>query len=392
MAEHTTPTTQFATVATDERPLPLTAGGALAPVTLAYKTYGTLSPARDNAVLLFHALTGSHHAAGHDPHGPALPEVRPLWAPENHTGWWDDYIGPGRALDTSRYFVICATYLGSCYGSTGPNSLDPATNKPYGSRFPWVSITDVVHANARLLEQLEIERVHAVVGGSVGGFCATEFALQYPDRVRVVMPIASGFHTPNPTRVLNFQQIYAIESDPNFHEGDYYEAAEQPTRGITMARMIGHMTFVSLKRMQGRTEARIVQPEGELSSYRMQHAMESYILHHARKFTPRFDANAYLRILNMWQGFDVAAQHTKDGNLVPFFAERCREQTWLLFSIDSDVCFEPAEQYHQAQVLKQAGVAARYLVVHSDKGHDSFLLDPELYAPQIRAVLDEAQA
>jgi len=221
--------TRFATIATPQQPLPIGVGTArasqLADVTLAYETLGELNSERSNAILVCHALTGSHHVAGEDPVGPTErhPELARLWTPDVATGWWDRFIGvgPEYAFDLDHYYVICANYLGSCYGSTGPLSPPPEDGTPWASRFPWPTIADITETHARLLDSLGIERLHAITGGSVGGFLAQDFALRHPHRVRCVMPLASGMRASNPTKVANYQQIYAIEADPKFRGGDY---------------------------------------------------------------------------------------------------------------------------------------------------------------------------
>ena len=376
--------TLVATIATADQPMQLAGGATLGPVQIAYETWGTLAPARDNAVLVFHALTGSHHAAGYDPHGPGSHDQPwPWWTEEYHAGWWDDFIGPGKALDTDRWFIICANYLGGCYGSTGPASLHPDDGKPYGSRFPWVTVSDVVDSQVALLDQLGIPKLRAAIGGSVGGFCAADLALRYPHRVDVVAPLASGLRASPLARAHNIEQIAAIEFDPDFCGGDYYDG-RSPDRGVLLARMIGHKSFVALDKMHGRAR-REVQPAPELSSYRLQDPMESYLFHQARKFVPRFDANSYLRIIHMWQGFDLTggADGTAAAALKPV-----AHQHWLLFSIDSDVCFPRDDQRQMHDALEAAGVPVQWLTVHSDKGHDSFLLDAPLFTPQIRRALE----
>ncbi|MGE0435252.1 MAG: homoserine O-acetyltransferase [Planctomycetota bacterium] len=376
--------TQFATIATIDAPMTLRNRATLGPVQLAYETWGTLAPGRNNAVLVFHALTGSHHAAGHDPHGPGSADAPwPWWTEEYHTGWWDDFIGPGKAIDTDHWFVICANYLGGCYGSTGPNSLHP-DGTPWGSRFPWVTVSDVVDSQVALLDQLGIQRLRAAIGGSVGGFCAADLALRYPHRVEVVIPVASGLSATPLSRAHNIEQIAAIEFDPDFRGGDYY-AGNPPTRGLLLARMIGHKSFVSLGKMKGRARAQ-VHPAPELASYKLQDPSESYLFHQARKFVPRFDANSYLRIMHMWQAFDLARQ--EGGGDAVAALRGVPHQRWLLFSIDSDECFPREEQAAMNAALEAAGVPVLWITVHSDKGHDSFLLDAPLYAPHYRKALE----
>lgn len=358
-------------------PFELSSGEALPELTVAYETYGQLSSNGDNAVLLFHALTGSQHAAGFNP---AVPGVEPLWTEECHTGWWDDFIGPGKALDSDRYFIICANYLGSCYGSTGPRSPHPQTDQPYGSSFPQICAEDVVRSQLLLLDALGIGQLHAVVGASLGGMMALLLATRYPKRVRVVMPMATGAETTVLQRILNLEQIVSISSDPNFQGGDFYQAT-LPKTGVTLARIIAHKTFVSLQVLEGRARQEVADDRRLGEFYSLSHSIESYMLYQGKKFAERFDANSYLRLLDLWQHFDLGPIGA--GLFVP-----CQDHRFLIFSIDSDVCFYPEEQMAIVRALEAAEVDVKYITVHSDKGHDSFLLEPELYSPYIRFVLD----
>ena len=361
----------------------LQSGRRFGPVRLAYETYGRLSKERDNAVLVFHALSGSQHAAGYNP---SVPGVGRLWTDECRVGWWNDFIGPGRAVDTRRFFVICANYLGGCYGSTGPRSINPATGKPYGGRFPAISANDVVDSQMRLIEHLGIERLHAVVGGSLGGMLALNLAVRYPERVGRVISVASGLGVTILQRIHNFEQIYAIEEDGNFNGGDYYDG-RPPLKGLALARMISHKTFVSLDAMSRRARAEVVQREKDLRRYRISHPVESYILHQGRKFVRRFDANTYLRIMEMWQRYDLLKDAGATNYNVLF--RRCRRQRFLVFSIDSDVCYYPEEQEELVGRLKKARVTCEHITVHSDKGHDAFLVESRLFTPHVTYMLNE---
>ncbi len=359
------------------RPFATQAGEEIPDVTLAYEIYGDPEPDGSNLILVFHAITGSAHAAGYNP---AVPGVGELWTEDVHRGWWDGFIGNGRALDTSRYAVMCVNYLGGCYGSTGPRSKDPETGRPYGSRFPQITLTDIVDSQAILLDELGYERIHAVTGGSVGGMMAAVFAARYPDRVDVVVPIASGLSVTTLQALHNFEQIVAILRDPGFDGGDFYDGPG-PESGLALARMIGHKTFVSLDALTERAGEEVVQRE-DLGGYRVVTPLESYMLHHAQKFVQRFDANTYLVIMRLWQQFDMVAE--LGGDTLHGLLERCRAQRWQLFTIDSDVCFYPDEQMAMASVLKAAGVPTRRYTVHSEKGHDAFLTEPHLFEALMR--------
>lgn len=355
-------------------------GETLDEVTLAYELYGEISEARDNVVVVFHAITGSQHAAGINRR---VDGIDGRWTEEIHRGWWDGFIGPGRAIDTDRYAVLCVNYLGGCYGSTGPSSVNPATGRRYGSAFPDVTLTDIVDSQARLLDELGIERVHAVVGGSVGGMMAAVFATRYPERVEVVVPIASGLRTTTLHALINFEQIMAIVRDPNYQGGDYYES-EPPRTGLSIARTIGHKMFVSLSALYERAKAQVVQ-KVDLGGYQITTPLESYMLHHSEKFVERFDANTYLIVMRIWQHFDLAEQ--VGASSIVEALQRCRHQRWQVFTVDSDVCFYPEEQTEMYQLVVEAGVPARRFTLHSDKGHDSFLTEPHLYEALLQDVL-----
>jgi homoserine O-acetyltransferase/O-succinyltransferase len=353
-----------------DRPLRLQGGEVLARVTLAYELYGEISEDRDNVVLVFHALTGSQHAAGFNP---AVEGVGSRWTEEVHVGWWDGFIGPGKALDTRRLAVLCINYLGGCYGSTGPSSPGP-DGRPWGRSFPTLTLTDIVDSQVALLDELGIERLHAATGGSVGGLMALVLATRYPDRVGSVIPIAAGLGVTSLQVLHNFEQMFAIVTDPDFDGGDYYDG-DPPDLGLALARMIGHKTFVSLEALRDRARAEIVRHEN-LGGYEVGHHLESYMLHQAQKFVQRFDANTYLRIMTVWQQFDLEREV---GAPTSELLGRCRDQRWTAFTIDSDVCFYPEEQEQLVAALRAAGVPVRRFTVHSDKGHDSFLIEPHLY-------------
>ena len=355
-------------------------GKGISEVTLAYEMYGELNEARDNVILVFHALTGSQHAAGFTP---SVRGVGNRWTGEMQVGWWDGFIGPGRALDTNRYAVVCVNYLGGCYGSTGPSSINPSTGRPYGSAFPSLTLTDIVDSQIQMLEKLGVERIHACTGGSVGGLMALVMGTRYPDRVKVVIPIAAGLGVTTLQVIHNFEQMFAIISDPNFRGGDFYDSPP-PDLGLALARMIGHKTFVSLSAFRERIRHEIINQEC-LAEYRVQHPLESYMLHQGQKFVQRFDANTYLRVVRIWQKFNLLKE--VGGETMEEVLSRCRNQQWMVFTIDSDVCFYPEEQESMVKQLNAAGVPALWHTVHSDKGHDAFLLEPEKFKPGLQAVL-----
>ena len=373
--------TQFLTFGSADEPFVTADGGVLPSVTIAYETYGKLNADRSNAILLFHALSGAQHAAGTNK---SVPGTDDRWTEEMHTGWWDSFIGHGRALDTDKFFIICANYLGSCYGSTGPASTNPATGKPYGSSFPRVTVHDIVRSQLPILETYGIEKLHAVVGASLGGMCALDFAFHFPERVTNVIPIATGLRSHGLQQMHNLEQIIAITRDPAFGSGDYY-GTTGPVHGLALARMISHKTFFYADAIEERAKVAIVQPETDIPWYRISSVLESYMLYQGQKFVRRFDANSYLRIIDAWQQFDLF-KDAKTSGAHPLFS-RCRDQQYLVFSIDSDCCFYPDYQSEICAELKKADVPHLRLTVHSEKGHDSFLLEPKLYTPHLAYAL-----
>jgi len=375
--------TQFFHTGSPEDPVRLRDGAVLPGVTLAYETWGELNAEKSNAILLFHALSGSHHAAGYNP---AIEGVGNLWQPEMHDGWWEAMIGPGKAIDTDRFHVISANYLGGCYGSSGPSSINPASGKPWGASFPAVTAADQVEVFSHLLDHLGITTLHSVIGPSVGGLIALTFATRFPQRVKNVISIAAGFKTTVLNRLILFEQILAIENDPHFNGGDYYDG-QAPLYGLALARMISHKTFVHLDAIERRARQDVIQPDDILAWYRVRDQFQSYMLHQGKKFVGRFDANTYLRIIDLWSRYDAA--HEGDAETPGDLFERAKlaGQKWLVFSIDSDFCFYPEEQAELVGHLEKANVDVMHITVHSDKGHDSFLLEPDLYTPHISWVL-----
>jgi len=368
---------------TATQPFVLSSGAVLPQAQVAYEAYGQLNAAADNAILLFHALSGSQHAAGIIT---SVPGADDRWTEDCQRGWWDLYIGPGKVLDTDKYFVICANYLGGCYGSTGPTSINPETGCRYGRSFPAVTTHDVVRSQIALLDHFGIDRLLAVIGPSVGGLLAINLATLYPDRVKIVVPIAAGLRTTVLTRLTLFEQVLAIENDPHFNGGDYYEGPA-PEYGLALARMISHKTFVHLDAIERRARNDLVQPDDQLAWYRVRNNVESYMLHQGKKFVKRFDANTYLRIADMWLQFDPLRDAGLSSFAELFDRSRRAGHHYLVFSIDSDFCFYPEEQAEITAALEQVDASCMHITVHSDKGHDSFLLEPELYAPHLHYTL-----
>ncbi|MEN9935821.1 MAG: hypothetical protein RLZZ387_2400 [Chloroflexota bacterium] len=346
-------------------PLELDSGAVLAPVTLAYETYGELSPERDNAILLLHALSGDAHAAGR--HSSA----------DRKPGWWDTMVGPGKPFDTDRYFVICSNVLGGCKGSTGPSSTDPATGRPYGARFPVLTIADMVRAQVRLLDYLGIEQLHAVAGGSMGGFQALEWVTAYPDRARgAVLLATTARHSPQMV-AWNAIGRRAIMSDPAWAGGDYYDG-DLPANGQAIARMIGHVTYLSEESLEQKF-ARALQ-RSSAPSFTLEHefAVESYLQYQGDSFNARFDPNSYLYITKAMDYWDLPARY---GSLDAALARS--RASFLLISFTSDWLYPTAESAAIAESLRRVGRPVRHVELESSAGHDAFLIDDEPQAPLI---------
>ena len=280
-ARHAKPL-RYAQTVTFDGPLPLELGGALPKVTVAFETYGTLSAAKDNAVLIAHAISGDSHAARHDA--------------EDDPGWWDIVVGPGRPIDTNRYFVICPNLLGGCRGTTGPGSANPATGRPYGPDFPMLTIGDMVEAERRLLDHLGVDRLRAVVGGSMGGHQALAWARRFPERVGGVIAIATSPRLTSQALAFDVVGRNAIRRDPHYYGGQYYGEPHGPEVGLAIARMIGHITYLSQEAMTRKFEANRLQPHDIAAEFEKTFSVGSYLGYQGAKFVERFDANSYLAL------------------------------------------------------------------------------------------------
>ena len=358
-------------------------GTTLTSPRIAYEQYGELNSDHSNCILLFHALSGSHHAAGINEGMEGIP----IFNDEMRDGWWNDFIGPGKALDTTRFCILTMNFLGGCYGTTGPACEDPTTGKPYGSTFPRVTVGDQARLASALLDQLAIQKLHAVVGPSVGGLCALTFANLFPLRVVNVISVASSYKNTILNRLLLFEQILAIENDPYFNGGDYYDSGH-PNLGLSLARMISHKTFVHIDAFEKRAKREIV-PEKEMLSWSgVTDPFQSYMLHQGKKFAQRFDANTYLRITDMWSSYNALTEADVENAKELFAPSKEAGHQFLVFSIDSDFCFYPEEQAALVADLEKYDIPVTHLTVHSDKGHDSFLLEPDLFTPQLKFHLE----
>lgn len=352
----------------DGTPLTLEKGGAISTVDVEFETYGTLSKAKDNVVLICHALSGDAHVAGWDKN---WEQTGRLYR-KKHPGWWDTVIGPGKAIDTRKYFVVCSNVLGSCYGTTGPASTDPATSQPYGLSFPVVTVSDWVKVQSLLLDKLGIDRVRAVIGGSLGGQQALEWALAYPDRVERAMVFASAHRLSTQGVAFNAVGRQAIICDPHFANGEYY-GKQGPNHGLAVARMMAHITYLSEEGMHQKF-GRQKKDNGNPSALGGEFEVESYLGYQGQSFVERFDANSYLYITWAMNHYD-AADRWGGGNLV----EACRrlQSKMLVCSFSSDWLYTPEQCRELAFAMCRAGKAANYVNVPSNYGHDSFLVEQE---------------
>jgi homoserine O-acetyltransferase len=371
-------------------PLPLDCGRELYPVRLAYETYGTLTPARDNVILVCHALSGDAHAAGWSAEPDAPTAIDGFRAdergvrPRGGLGWWDGMIGPEKAFDTARYFVICSNIIGGCRGSTGPTSINPASGKPYGLDFPVVTVRDMVRAQRRLLDMLGVDSILAVSGGSLGGMQALEWAVTYPDRVRSSIPIASTARLGAQGMAWNAIARNAVMADPDWQGGHYYGSGRQPNAGIAVARMVGHVTYLSARGMAEKFGRRL--QERDEYSYDVAGAdfqVESYLRYQGARFAERFDANSYLYISRALTYFDLERDH---GSLERAF--RDVQARFLLMSFTSDWLYPPADSSDIERALLANGKAVEYHNIEASYGHDSFLLEEPRQTPIIWDFLD----
>jgi homoserine O-acetyltransferase len=351
-----------------EQPLKLRSGATLPAYDIAYETYGTLNAAKSNAVLVCHALNASHHVAGY------------YDGDEKNVGWWDNLVGPGKPLDTNRFFVIGSNYLGSCFGSTGPASVNPATGKPWGADFPVVTVEDWVEAPARLAERLGIDKFAAVMGGSLGAMQALQWTLSYPERVRHALVIAAAPKLSAQNIAFNEVARQAIMTDPDFHGGHYYEKGVVPARGLRIARMIGHITYLSNDAMMEKF-GRVLRRGALGFDFGTDFEIESYLRYQGEKFSSYFDANTYLRITKALDYFDPAADF--GGDLTKALARA--KAAFLVVSFKSDWRFAPERSREIVRALLDNRRIVSYLEIDAPGGHDAFLLEDPRYHDALRA-------
>jgi homoserine O-acetyltransferase/O-succinyltransferase len=373
------------------RPLALDCGRELQQVRVAYETYGALSPAKDNVILVCHALSGDAHAAGYSKK-PVVESTRDGFRAEERDagagrglGWWDGMIGPGKAFDTDRFFVVSTNLLGGCRGTTGPSSANPATGRPYGSDFPVITVADMVRTERALLNELGISRLAAVAGGSLGGMQALEWAVLYGDRVDAIVPIAST-HALQPQGVAwNAIARNAITSDPNWQHGHYYGTGRAPTSGMGVARMVGHITYLSAKSLNEKFGRRLQYADDiryELTEPEFE--VESYLRHQADSFVKRFDANTYLYTSRALSYFDLARQYGA-GSLAQALGNVSART--LLIAFSSDWLYPPSGSEELAAALRANGKEVELQVIDAPYGHDCFLLEEARQTPMIQQFL-----
>jgi homoserine O-acetyltransferase len=346
-----------------DKPLKLDAGVELSPFQIAYKTYGALNAARSNAILVCHALTGDQYVVGTHP-------------VTGRPGWWENMVGPGKPIDTNRFFVISSNVIGGCMGTTGPASRDPATGEPYGLKLPVVTIPDMVRAQAMLLDHLSIEQLLCVAGGSMGAMQALQWAAAYPERVFAAMPIAGAAR--HSAQNIAFHEVgrQAVMADPDWQNGVYFQGGAFPRRGLAVARMAAHITYLSDSALH-RKFGRQLQDRAAISfGFDADFQVESYLRHQGSIFVERFDANSYLYITRAMDYFDLAADH--GGVLANAFKNT--KTRFCLVSFTSDWLFPTAEARQIVHALNAASASVSFAEIETDKGHDAFLLDePELY-------------
>jgi homoserine O-acetyltransferase len=363
---------RYVQTATFDRTLKLELGGELPSVTVAYETYGQLNAARDNAVLVCHAISGDSHVAQH--------------TAEDDPGWWDVVVGPGRPIDTDHLFVICPNLLGGCRGTTGPGSTNPATGKPYGRDFPTITIGDMVETERQLLDHLGVKRLRAVVGGSMGGHQALTWAMRWPERIRNVIALATSPRLTSQALAFDVVGRNAIRRDPQYHDGQYYGEEHGPEVGLAIARMIGHITYLSREAMTQKFDSNRLLSRDEAVEFEQKFSVGSYLGHQGQKFVERFDANSYVTLSTAMDLFDLGGAPSELAT-----AFRDTRSRWLVVSFSSDWLSPQDQSRDIVNALISNNAAVSYCNVRSDCGHDAFLLPNEIssYGELIRAYLED---
>lgn len=349
--------TKYFTFAGPPDRMKLRCGREIGPVTIAYETYGTLNEKKDNAILIEHALSGTAHAAGYHS------EVN------KNPGWWENYIGPGKPFDTDKYFIICSNVLGGCNGSTGPASIDPETGRPYGLHFPMVTVMDMVAAQKKLIDHLGIKKLLSAAGGSMGGMQAIRWTIDFPDRIRSAIVIASSASLSAQGIAFNEVGRQAIMRDPHWNDGNYY-SGPQPDAGLSLARMIAHITYLSEKHMHEKFGRNLQDSEQARFEFNVEFSVESYLHHQGKKFVDRFDANSYLYITRAIDYFDLRRDY--NGRLADAFEKV--EANYLVVSFTSDWLYPSDQSKEIVRALRVNSKNVVYTDIDTDLGHDAFLL------------------
>ncbi|MFW5996709.1 MAG: homoserine O-acetyltransferase MetX, partial [Lentisphaeria bacterium] len=349
--------------------LHLESGKDFGPVTVQYETYGQLNKEADNAILICHALSGDAHAAGYHT------------ADDEKAGWWDDMVGPGKAFDTDYYYVICANVLGSCKGTTGPASINPQTGAAYGLTFPVVTIADMVKVQKRLIEYLDIKQLLAIIGGSMGGMQALEWGVRYPDSMKALIPIATTPRLSPQGIAFNEVGRQAIFADPNWEDGNYYQQ-QAPEKGLAIARMIGHITYLSEKSMREKFGRDLRYRRGYAYQFEKEFQVESYLNYQGQKFTSRFDANSYLYLTKAMDYFDL----TGGGHSLRESVKSVNSKV-MIVAFSGDWLFPAYQNKQIANALRNNGIDVTYVELQSDYGHDAFLIELEQQTTLISAFL-----
>ncbi len=365
---------QFFTYAEPPHEMILESGASLGPITIAYETWGKLSAKRDNAVLVAHAFSGDSHAAGYYPDDPN--DAKP--------GWWDSMVGPGKGLDTDKYFVICANILGGCMGTTGPSSINPETGAPYGLDFPMMTVGDIIESQKILLDYLGISSLHTVIGGSVGGMQVLEWCVRYPEMVRSAIPIATTMRHSALAIAFNEVARQAIMVDPKWNRGNYYDS-ERPDLGLSVARMIGHVTYLSDEAMR-RKFGRKLQNKANFSyGFDVDFMVESYLRYQGSQFVKRFDANSVLYITKAADYFDLVNREPPAKSIQDI---RGKPIKFLVISYTSDWLYPTYQAKELIQALKRADLDVSFCEIEADCGHDAFLIPDKRLGTLIGGFLD----
>ncbi|HMA85035.1 MAG TPA: homoserine O-acetyltransferase [Desulfosalsimonadaceae bacterium] len=363
---------KYFTFAEPPNEMMLDSGRRLGPITIAYETLGALNAKKNNVILVLHALTGDSHVAGHYSENDAKP------------GWWDNMVGPGKGIDTDKYFVICSNVLGGCMGSTGPASINPETGKPYGLDFPLVTIGDMVRAQKALLDHLGIQRILSMSGGSMGGMQVLQWCVQYPEMVQSAIPLATTLRHSALAIAFNEVARQAIIADPNWNNGNYYDGP-QPNLGLSVARMIGHITYLSDEAMRRKFGRRLQDREDFSFNFDGDFQVESYLRYQGAKFVERFDANSFLYVTKAADYFDLTQQGSQASAVDAFSRALAR---FLVISFTSDWLYPTYQSRDMVKAMKKNGLNVSFCEVEAEWGHDAFLLPNERLSHLISGFID----